>query len=176
MLFWQLERNFRDLTSFVSSWCLICVSSCHPVLLTYPVVRLGCLRNMQISTSSEPVTGNTASVCFCSHPSVGNPDRHMVQLGENVSMSTGANFKRAHNWLWVGVRTALMAGWHLKGHRLPELSSWPHCPFATVKTVAVTAWDPLLHLKQHREQILGGRCCGNELLTSGSRVNWSDPS
>lgn len=48
---------------------------------------------MQINTSSVPLTGNTASVCFCSHPSVGNADRHMLQLRENVSMSTRANFK-----------------------------------------------------------------------------------
>lgn len=43
---------------------------------------------MQINTSSVSLTGNTASVCFYSHPSVGNTDRHMVQLRENVSMST----------------------------------------------------------------------------------------
>lgn len=85
----------------------------------------------------------------------------MVQLGEDVSMSTQElilNVPITHclcgvcvEW-WV--HTALMAGWHLKGHRLPEWSYWPHCSFATVKTVAVTARDPLLLLKQPREQII----------------------
>lgn len=42
---------------------------------------------MQMSTSSGPLTGNTASVCFCPPPGVGNTSRHMVQLRENVSVN-----------------------------------------------------------------------------------------
>lgn len=57
---------------------------------------------MQINTSSVPLTGNAASVCFCSHPGVGNTGKAHGAAGRRcLHEHSRANFKRAHNSLSV---------------------------------------------------------------------------
>lgn len=102
--------------------------------------------------------------CLCLHlfsPKCGKRwSAHGATERRCLHEHSGANFNHAHNsvsvWgVWSGAHTRQWwLGGIWKGTRcLSGLTACPHCPFAAVKTVAVTARDPLLLLKEHREQI-----------------------
>lgn len=76
------------------------------------MVRPGYLGSVQINSSSEPLPGNTACLLLFS-PKCGKHWEARGAARENVSMSTGANFKCAHNSLSVLVCGA--GGTHSSG-------------------------------------------------------------